>query len=171
MRLFIAVPLDESLKAGLRSAQVALSSWQAKIGLARDFHITLKFLGDVPDDSIGAIVSALEAVHFDGFTIRLSDLGFFPNPKRPRVVWVGPEPVEDIIRLQEAIDRVLVDRFERERHFHPHITLGRVKHWESGGTIQIEPMEQHVETFELIQSSLTTEGPIYKTIKSFKKRA
>ena len=52
-------------------------------------HITLKFLGNVKDEKRGAIEGALNTMRSPGFTLSLHNIGVFPTPKHPRVLWIG----------------------------------------------------------------------------------
>ena len=63
------------------------------------FHCTLKFLGEVDPERLAAIQAALAAMPTPPlFTLHLRRLGVFPNPSRPRVVWVGLDPLQPDLR-------------------------------------------------------------------------
>jgi len=94
-RLFIAILLPEEIKARLAASQ---RSWQRRTsgGVVRwtpleQMHLTLRFLGDVPEESVPAIVEALHraAATVAPFALRASGLGCFPDARRPRVLWAG----------------------------------------------------------------------------------
>ena len=63
------------------------------------------------------------------FSLRLRGAGAFPDPRRPRVVWVGVEPAPALISLHGAIEAALEGvGVERDsRPFRPHVTVGRVR--------------------------------------------
>jgi 2'-5' RNA ligase len=95
-------------------------------------HITLKFLGDVEDRAVGEVIrrtdEAIQSLH--PFSIRLAGTGFFPDAKRPNVLWIGTgEGAETLAELAERVDAALSPMgFDREkRAFRSHITLGRVR--------------------------------------------
>ena len=94
-------------------------------------HLTLKFLGDVPESQVGEIaqvVSEAVAGHRQ-FDVSTGGFGAFPNTRRPQVLWVGIEgDVGPLIRLQADVDAALVALgFPSEaRPFHPHLTLARL---------------------------------------------
>jgi len=173
MRLFIAVPLNDEIKEHLRALQAKIA--YAKVTLVRDFHLTLKFLGEVAESRLDDIKLALGHVNIRPFVLSLSDIGFFPSQKKARVIWVGNEPKENITELQKKIDDSMLSiGFKREKRFHPHITLARVKYiadrerfCESTGEIKAEKITCPVSSFDLIKSTLTPSGPEYKVIKTF----
>ncbi len=172
MRLFIAIPVPEPVQEHFLFLQKQLPS-DAKITKVKAFHLTLKFLGEVDESKLAVIKQQLATVSFDAFTAKLAGTGIFPDEKMIRVVWVGLEPADIIKNLQKAIDESLKDFFELDTRFHPHITLGRVKHVEdkqafreSVQKLQVEPLEFPVTSFELIKSTLTKEGPVYEVLET-----
>jgi 2'-5' RNA ligase len=84
-RAFVAVAVDTLKREGVRARWTPLENW----------HVTLAFLGDVDDASVPAIASAFHSVSVLGqaslapFSLHLSTIGAFPNPQRPRVLWIG----------------------------------------------------------------------------------
>jgi 2'-5' RNA ligase len=141
-----------------------------------NIHLTLKFLGDTETSAVGAIKSRLEEVAsgFGPFEIRLGKLGCFPNPRRPRVVWVGIEgDLEPLLGLQQAVEQSLAELGwpPESRRFHPHLTLGRVK--DSRQVIEArlpwgrQPADgqQHVTEVCLIESDLQPTGAVYTVLK------
>lgn len=136
IRTFIAIELSQDLKDSLRHLQARLTRQVPERSVRwmrpESIHLTLKFLGDVPAARIARISQAVEvACHgFTRFAFELVGLGCFPNPRRPRVVWVGVyEPTGTLARLQQAVEGELVNLdFKREdRAFRPHLTVGRVQ--------------------------------------------
>ncbi|MFQ6100501.1 MAG: RNA 2',3'-cyclic phosphodiesterase [Anaerolineae bacterium] len=136
IRAFIAIPLPDSLLEELTTLQQKLKR-QIPPGSVRwvrpeGIHLTLKFLGDTSTEKLPEIKQALGAVarHAPPCTFTVGELGCFPNPRRPRVVWVGvQEPTGRLAALQDGIEGVMVP-FGHEpegRAFTPHLTLGRVR--------------------------------------------
>ena len=187
IRAFIAIPLPHSLLeklAGLQrqlEAQVPPRSvrWVRGEGI----HLTLKFLGDTPTDKLPAITQALAAVarHAPGCTFTVEGLGCFPNPRRPRVVWVGvQEPTGWLAILQDAIEEVMAPLgYPPEgRGFTPHLTLGRIRRGTSrsdaaqvgeivtGTTVDVLA-EVPADHFALIRSVLKPTGAEYTTLEKF----
>lgn len=130
MRLFVALDIPESVRAALMDCSAKLSKtcsagrWMRLEGA----HITLKFIGNVPDDRAETICEALAEVRgFAPVDLRFAGLGFFPNAKRPRVLWAGIEAGPDLARLAAAVEE-RVAKFgigREEREFRPHVTLAR----------------------------------------------
>ncbi len=136
IRTFIAIELNQDLQDSLTRLQDRLKRQVPERSVRwvqpKGIHLTLKFLGDVPAPRMASVSQAVEAAcrGFNPFKIELVGLGCFPNPHRPRVVWVGVrEPTGALNRLQKAVESALVELgFEPEdRPFTPHLTLGRVQ--------------------------------------------
>ncbi|MFH1590522.1 MAG: RNA 2',3'-cyclic phosphodiesterase [archaeon] len=172
MRLFIALDLvgidgcASRLKDGLKRHGVAS---------ATGTHLTLKFLGEVDEKTIDVIVGKLTAVDFSSFSLTTSRIGFFPDEKRPRVVWLGIEACPELMRLQQDIEEALVGLgFKKDFSFHPHITLARIKFLDDRAgfleTIKSLPIEKKtvdVMSFALIESVLMPTGPVYDVVTEF----
>ncbi len=96
------------------------------------FHITLKFLGEVERSVIDKVIDALEPVkHFEPFTVELEHIGAFPNLNSPRVLWLGGEKGSvELGKLARMVDDVLCEEagLAREsKKFRAHLTLARLK--------------------------------------------
>jgi len=185
MRTFIAIELPEPLKASLRELQDRLSA-QPPRGAVRwvqpqGIHLTLKFLGQTPAHRIEGIIEALRSacLPVPSFAYTVGGLGCFPNPVRPRVIWVGvQEPTGVLSRLQGAIEDACAGLgFEREgRAFHPHLTLGRLRDGVSTRDCRtIGEIVQRTEVaslgtaaargISLIRSDLRPSGAVYTTLE------
>jgi 2'-5' RNA ligase len=133
-RSFVAIELPDDARAALADLQRDLKA-QAPPKAVRwtrpeSIHLTLQFLGDVAPNQVEAIADALREVCADRtpFTFQLREVGVFPNPNRPRVVWAGiAEPSGALAALQKQVSQALATLgFEPEkREFTPHLTLGR----------------------------------------------
>jgi RNA 2',3'-cyclic 3'-phosphodiesterase len=130
MRLFTAIDLPseillrlERLLSALRSE--ALINWSPLDNL----HITTKFIGSWPDERLEELNAALASLPPRGpFEIELKNLGWFPNPRRPRTFWIGVHG-EALHQLARDTEELLVPLgIAREtREFSPHLTLARIK--------------------------------------------
>jgi 2'-5' RNA ligase len=145
LRLFIAVELTAEVKQGLARLQDDLKRqlppkvvrWTQAEGI----HLTLKFLGDTPQDKVQAIVQGITAAGagFSPFSFDVAGFGCFPNPRKANVLWVGvSEMPKTLAGLQRAVDlRMHTLGYEKEsRPFSPHLTLGRVNKTISPGERQ-----------------------------------
>jgi len=134
IRSFIAIELPDEIRHALAEVQKHLRRDVAGVRWVEpgSIHLTLKFLGDIPAEQIQPIVAAAMGAVQDEPPVSLgvSGLGAFPNPRRPRVIWVGIEgDVARLGRLQARLEEALEPLgFPRdERAFRPHLTVGRVK--------------------------------------------
>src|SRR5512134_3125603 len=176
MRLFIAIELPLEIKQGLAKMQEQLkgggagASWTRPEGI----HLTLKFLGEVPETKVPEIMSALTAaVRGTGkFRLAVGGAGAFPNVRNPRVLWVGVSgALENLAALQAAVEGVMVKLgFEPEdRKFSPHLTLARIKYlrprdnWQKAveGIKDISLEEFEADGVSLMKSELKPSGAVY----------
>jgi 2'-5' RNA ligase len=170
LRMFIALELSDSLKEGILALIGELRGHGVRASWSRPstMHLTLRFLGDVDEtmaeDVIAAVSAGARAV--PGFTVATGSLGAFPSPRRPRVLWMGVEPVEELYELHEGVERELSGiGFPRERRrFHPHITLGRVRDPGAKGlgdlleTLEAPRENVLVRDVRVMKSTLTSAG-------------
>jgi len=134
IRTFIAVDLPGQVKDRIEEIVLPLRPLSRSIRWVRPegLHLTLKFLGEIPEEQLPAIFTALETALCgrSSFHFRLSGLGGFPNLRRPRVLWIGiREGGEPLRELAGAVEKALVPcGFPPEkRPFSPHLTIGRVR--------------------------------------------
>ncbi|MBW2964635.1 RNA 2',3'-cyclic phosphodiesterase [Candidatus Woesearchaeota archaeon] len=175
MRLFIAFDVSEEAKRILENTQKQVKL-DGKATLTKEFHLTLKFLGEVPEEKLDAIKQALEKIKFEKFDASLDGVGAFPDKRNPRVVWVGLEPHEKITALQQQVDAEMNKiGFPKEDRFHPHLTLARIKFLNNRkdfenllDNLKVPESSFNVSSFSLIKSTLTPEGPVYENLGSFR---
>ena len=135
IRTFIAVELGPNVikRAGDLIDKLRVADATVNWVRPQQMHLTLKFLGDVPDTETPDIcrVVAKAAGQFEPFEIICRGAGAFPDIHRPKTLWIGiRDGAEELKRLQAAIDDALKVElgYAREpRGFHPHLTIGRVK--------------------------------------------
>jgi 2'-5' RNA ligase len=134
IRTFIALTIPEEVKAVIGTAIIELKAKNHAIRWVKSeaLHITLKFLGDIPEQAITAVSADLDkaAALCSPLTLRLAGFGAFPNAKRARVVWVGLEgDMRELSNLADAIDKMCITYgvAVEKRPFSGHITLGRLK--------------------------------------------
>jgi 2'-5' RNA ligase len=181
-RGFIAVEL-KGLDSVLSIIE-EIRGFRAPFKLVRpeNMHITLKFLGDTPDEQIPEIVEVMQTacVGKSAFDIGYKGLGAFPNQRKMSVLWVGitgAEPMKDIARGVE--DGVEPLGFKREkRPFKPHLTLGRLRRHKRLDNNAFNGIQGLFETYKdqdfggctidrivLKKSTLTPQGPIYTDLE------
>ena len=134
MRAFIAIEIPDGIKQGMAKAQEQLKRSGASAGWTRPegIHLTLQFLGEVPEAKVEGIRNALRqaAEGKAGFRLEIGGAGAFPDARRPRVVWMGVGGDLDRLQaLQAAVEEAMSGTgFAREeRKFTPHLTLGRIR--------------------------------------------
>jgi RNA 2',3'-cyclic 3'-phosphodiesterase len=135
-RLFIAVTVPEDIKTEIEKTQAALRRALPKECVRwtkrEQFHLTLKFLGNVDAQRVGPLVDGVRAAcqGFAALELRAERVGFFPDLRSPRVVWAGVSDArEQLPLLQRAIEAACRDftAEEAKEHFAGHVTLGRIK--------------------------------------------
>lgn len=132
MRLFVALDLDDVVRERIAKLLVELRQGRSDIKWVRpeSLHLTLKFIGEQPENKLETIAEALEHVPRPGpLDVGFRTLGCFPNERRPRVFWVGVQASPALAELAAAVDSALEPLgMEREkRPFAPHLTLGRAR--------------------------------------------
>lgn len=176
IRAFIAIDLpgnvvDQLAELG-RALGANLDSHAVRWVRPEAIHLTLRFLGNVQIDKLDDISRGIDQVasQTSPFSLTLDKLGCFPNPRRPRVIWIGlAGDIEQLETLQNSVEVMLSPMgWELEkRGFHPHLTLGRVK--DSRKVIEARlPWGEvlargriPVEEMHLIQSQLNPGGAVY----------
>jgi len=177
LRLFLAVTLPPEIKKTCREIIHTLKTSDADVNWVPEdnFHVTLKFLGDVSQDKVGDVTDVCRrvAAGHPAFTFSLGTLGAFPSLTAPRILWVGAQTDQDPFgRLAADITTALEHLgFKTEkRPFHPHITLGRIRsershaqlistlHSNKNAGISREIPAQNATLFE---STLTPHGAVY----------
>ena len=165
MRLFIAIDLPEQIQKYFKIIQKKLDS---SVKLVKSFHLTLKFLGDVEEDTTTKIIKNLDQVKFNKFKLETTSLGAFPNENFVRVLWIGIKEQPGLIKLQKNIEEALVEfKFKKDLSFHPHITLARVHKKIEFPNTKTEPKSFEVKNFRLYKSKLTPSGPVYIKIREY----
>jgi 2'-5' RNA ligase len=181
MRCFISVNLSDEVKRAVQRVidDLRPQSRAVRWVPAENLHLTLKFLGEVEEAGVDKIRGMLPVVcgKYGSFDITFRGTGVFPNPNRPRVVWIGidvPGPLADLAReIDEAMSRL---GFEREhRAFTPHLTIGRVK-----DDVGVQPAMKALHNFRetlfgsimvkeiyLMRSTLKPSGAVYTELAGF----
>jgi len=127
MRLFVALDIDADIRRRIAEFRDQMRPFAPDVRWVgpETFHVTLQFLGETR--KIDDIQRALRQVKGSPIDLTFRGVGFFPNPKLPRVFWVGIESGENLQKLVKAIGAALHPLgFERDKGpFKPHLTLAR----------------------------------------------
>lgn len=179
IRAFIAIELNDVVRSQLFVLQQQLCRVDATVAWARPegMHLTLKFLGNVPEEHLPSLGDALAAIahRYAPFAVTIAGTGGFPHLRRPRVLWVGVHAEDTpLSALAQEIDFAVAEYgIPRDAHpFHPHLTLGRVKGVYNPRLTPI--LEQHgdalfgeVRVHELVlyRSELSAQGAHYTALR------
>jgi RNA 2',3'-cyclic 3'-phosphodiesterase len=129
MRLFIALDIDDEIRERIARFIEGVRGFapDARWVKPESLHVTLKFIGEQPDDSVEGIKDALKTVSVTATQIRFRGYGFFPTPKSARVFWIGMEADPQLATLAAAIDERMpaLGIPKEDRAFSPHLTLAR----------------------------------------------
>lgn len=179
MRLFLAVELPAPLRQSLARLRVSLDPDGSRARWVRpeSLHLTLAFLGEVDSERVESIQHALTAIRSEQIHIVVQGVGFFPNIRSPRVLWVGIVS-EGLQAVVVGIRQRLVEiGFPREaRAFLPHLTLARAGRKGTIGRTLVEAAIRLSETefgsFSanrvcLFRSHLQKSGAVHEKLSEF----
>lgn len=168
-RLFVALTLPLAVRDVLEDLSEPLPgvSWTK----AEQLHVTLRFVGDVPDDQLDALSVRLEKVQVAPFILPIEGIGTFPPGRPPRILWIGTGSGHPrLFQLRQRVDdALLASGLQLDvRTFHPHVTLARstedaaaaVTHWTHTHRDLAAPPFR-VEAFDLYASELGPEGAVH----------
>jgi 2'-5' RNA ligase len=189
MRCFIGLPLPEEYQQKL---QVLIKTWkprlQSRLSWTKpgNWHMTLKFLGEIPKKAVEPIVQTLGESLGKRFILQAGDGGFFPNQSRPRVIWVGVNQGGEACRaLAREVEQRLAllgqldwpGRPPGARAFTPHLTVARIREarpdppdpWDEllDALHATKWPEARMDRVVLWASQLTSAGPNYRSVAEF----
>ena len=144
-----------------------------------NIHLTLKFLGDESPQNLKILARSLgfDAIKIEPFTISFSEMGIFPNARKPRIIWGGVSPPAILITVYNKIEEIAskLGHQPETRSFSPHITLGRIGNsfpmvntkkmlmdFKSINLDCIDPLI--ISEIKIFKSDLKPGGPIYTSI-------
>lgn len=174
IRLFVGLALPEALRDTLSMLERGIPG--ARWVESDNYHVTLRFIGEVAGDRAEDVDSALGAVRARPFALSLAGVGHFGKLRKARSVWAGVEANDLLNRLQASVESAVVRAgFPAEaRRFRPHVTLARIR-GETGhhvanflsehGDFRAPPFE--VGNFTLYESRLTRHGATYRALQSY----
>jgi 2'-5' RNA ligase len=185
LRLFIAlaVPPDVRGEIGRAQGQLRRNAPPGAIRWTRpeQFHVTLKYLGDVPAAQVEALGKSVSEVCAGCPSLRLSasGIGFFPGAQKPRVIWVGADDASgqlaELHRQMEEAVRPFAPA-EKPGKFAGHITLGRFKPGQRGAFEKLRARatilrDWHfgawpAEEVQIVRSELTAAGALHTPLVS-----
>ncbi len=173
-RLFVALELPENVLARLDALKPELPElpWAPR----KNIHLTLRFIGNVPEEELFGIKAALRNVRVDRFLLRVRGLGIFTQ-SRQTVLWAGLELSPDLLVLKRRVDAALEGGpalAPVPGRFSPHITLSRIRKNRPAtlrrfvdGYAGTGLGEFHVTSFSLFRSELTPGGAIHSLEEAY----
>lgn len=182
MRAFLAIEIEPYIKNKIEESQeIIRESESSKIKYVEreNIHLTLKFFGEIDDDKLEEITDIINKSikNYEAYTIKVVNIGAFPNIYNPRVIWTGiKDKNKTTIKLIEELDKKFSKiGFKKEKSYVPHITIGRVKNISDkeklsqtlNGINRKYHGKMEVKKIIIKSSTLTPDGPIYKNVKEF----
>jgi len=170
MRTFVAVEIPEEVRKKIIKIQNQMPKFEGKFTEPENLHLTLKFLGNIDDETLSEVKKRLKKIKFSKFDAKIDFIDVF-SPDYIKIVWLH---IETCAELHKAVDDALSDLFPTEHRFMSHLTIARVKHIEDREefldkvqTIKIPETKFRVDKFYLKKSTLTKPQPKYETLESY----
>lgn len=175
VRLFIAVEPSKEIQTKIAETGITLQgAGRLTFAKPEQMHITMKFLGEVPENKITKIEEAMKKISGRQYRMTASHVSSFGRP--PRVIKAEVSDEKESERLAEQLETLLYEiGFPREdKKFSPHITIARVKEYSPALDSKIKAVHETefgsctISEIVLKKSILTPSGPIYNTIFAVK---
>lgn len=178
IRSFIAVDLeDAAIKDRIVKVQNDLQQTRADLKLVEPeiMHLTLRFLGEIPEQMVVKVKEILDSTRFHTFEASFSGVGTFPSLSRINVVWIGiTQGQEELNEIFHQIEPKLrqIGMAPDNKGFNPHMTIARVKSGANRAALadavskmrDLEFGKMPVKAVRLKKSTLTPKGPVYTTM-------
>ena len=172
-RLFVGIRPPQAIRAALIEMQggVMAARWQDD----DQFHLTLRFAGEVEPRMADDLCDALRTIRMPAFPLALRGVGHFEKKGVPHTLWAGVTPSQPLIELQRKVERACqsIGLKPESRNFAPHITLARLNAASGpvGGFLtdnaRFQGASWNVEEFALFESQLTHPGALYSLIETY----
>jgi 2'-5' RNA ligase len=173
-RLFVGLNLPDGVIArmNIMCSGIPGARWVAP----ENFHLTLRFIGEVDEPTAEEIDYALRQIEAETLDLTLTGLGTFGKHGKEHTLWVGVAPSPPLAHLQAKIESAIVRAGQpaEERKFTPHVTIARMnrpdlvrlQHFiEGNGLFQAGPFA--VEQFTLFESVPGNGGPVYNALTDY----
>jgi len=174
MRTFVAAEIhNEDVLNSIAKIQSDFKIKAAPVG-KQNMHFTLLFLGEITDGIAENVKKILATISFRPIEANFTNIGAFPNPRFPRVIWIGVDETasKQLVELASQVEGKLAPiGFKADKPFKPHLTIFRIKH-------KIDDISRTIEKFKIVnlgkdvitelkfkKSILTPNGPIYSDLQ------
>lgn len=174
MRAFVAVEIqDDAILDAIAKIQSDFKIKATPVN-KKNMHFTLLFLGEITEETVSSVKKALATISFEKIKVEFTHVGAFPNPRTPRVIWIGvdDESSKQLVDLAVQVEKKLGPLgFKPDKPFKPHITIFRVKNRidDISGIIEkfkkVDLGKYTMTELKLKQSVLTPSGPIYSDLQ------
>jgi 2'-5' RNA ligase len=168
LRLFVGIEIPDELKDRLAMIQVGVHG--AKWVPRENFHLTLRFIGEIDEGRAHDLAHELDRVRVPAFDLVLSGAGHFEANRRVRQLWVGLDRSDTLVELHDRIDSIATRAVGPDnQRFRPHITVARlngappdaVRHWLAANSL-FRSVPFAVEHFVLFSSFLGKSQALYR---------
>jgi 2'-5' RNA ligase len=164
MRIFIGIDLDPEVRTRIERFLEGVGGFAPDARWVRpeSLHITLKFIGEQPQEHVEAITERLRRINGSPFEIRCAGYGFFPTANAPRVFWIGIQAGTQLAALAESIDAATAELGipREDRPFSPHLTLARAGAGRSSGSPKWRKGDGPNPTFAILEKRLAAMGEL-----------
>ncbi|HET7337527.1 MAG TPA: RNA 2',3'-cyclic phosphodiesterase [Candidatus Nitrosotalea sp.] len=174
MRAFVAVEIqDDNILDAIAKIQSEFKIKATPVN-KKNMHFTLLFLGEITEEVAANVKKALSAISFKPIEVKFTHVGAFPNPRSPRVIWIGVDEISSrqLVELASQVEKKLEPLgFKSDKPFKAHLTIFRIKNRadDISGMIEkfkkIDLGEYTMTELKFKQSVLTPNGPIYSDLQ------
>jgi len=194
MRIFVALDIDDEIRERIARFIAEMRALAADVRWVapESLHVTLKFIGEKPDELVKQVQERLSTISATGFDLSFRGCGFFPTSKSARVFWIGIEAGTGLAKLASQVEDALVGIGvpKEARAFSPHLTLARAGSGAPGqrkddkSNKQFAKMQEKLtelpapefgrmsaREFFLYRSQLSSQGSRYTKITRFELRS
>ena len=173
MRLFIGVDLPDSIKDAVAKVQKQLTEldlYTGRLVPRENLHVTMLFLGNIPQEKLSQLSRTLSTISFNSFTLTLGSVEV-PNWSKPHVLWIHTH-CDELVQLSDLLSTTL--SLKQERPITGHCTIVRLKTIKNKRALQdalthitLEPLSWQVTRFVLYESSTLAQGASYTSLNIF----
>src|SRR5690348_3307478 len=177
MRTFVAVEIQNNEVLDHIAKLQSDLKFKARPVSKENMHFTLLFLGEITEETAPKIMNALKSITFSPIQISFSGVGAFPNPKFPRVIWIGVDETagQNLVKLAKQVEEKLLPLgFKSDKPFKPHLTIFRIKNNIGDISNELDRLKaihlghDTITELKFKKSILTPSGPIYTDLQVIK---
>src|SRR5579859_5657342 len=169
LRLFVGIDLSPETKLALSTIAVGLPG--VKWVDAGNYHVTLRFIGEVDEGAAADIDAELATIRARRFSLSIAGVGLFGTEDKPRILYAGVERSGPLVELRDKVGQALgrAGVPPEGRHFTPHVTLANIRaghpadlgrFLEGNNLLRLPPVA--IDHFQLVESYLTKAGSLYE---------